>query len=174
MWATVRFGGSCFTFGPWRQWAGPWRWVKAVIYNGNYDTDGEWCGPRSYRCPNNNRSACLGIFKGKHQTAAAGEEVPEELPTLEEREFGPVEDMIFGAKPVKGDVVAKVATDGGTTDCGKYHIETFEEEADAEEQERTLNVLATQKAGAETVSAKVFTSGTKEAQHPWFLAAQKK
>ena len=101
-------------------------------------------------------------------------ETIDELPTLEERAHGPVDgDLVLGARLGEGAVVAKVAQSNEPKSCDKYHVETFEEEADAEEQERILNVLAKQKAGAETVSAKVFTTGTEEAQHRWFLAAQK-
>ena len=101
-------------------------------------------------------------------------ETIDELPTMEERAHGPVDgDLVFGARLGEGAVVAKVALSNEPKSCDKYHVETFEEEADAEEQERILNVLAKQKAGAETVSAKVFTTGSEEAQHRWFLAAQK-
>ena len=70
-------------------------------------------------------------------------ETIDELPTMEERAHGPVDgDLVCGARLGEGAVAAKAAQSNEPKSCDKYHVETFEEEADAEEQERIFNVLA--------------------------------
>ena len=99
-----------------------------------------------------------------------------ELPTLEERLFGPGgEELVFGASPEHGDVVAKVArvskgSRSGVNPAqeeGKYAHWSSSMEQEALDAERMATILAEQQLVTETVGNEVLTSGSALSQQKW-------
>ena len=99
-----------------------------------------------------------------------------ELPTLEERLFGPSgEELVFGASPEHGDVVAKVArvSKGSRSGMnpaqeeGKYAHWSSSMEQEALDAERMATILAEQQLVTETVGNEVLTSGSALSQQKW-------
>ena len=109
-----------------------------------------------------------------HLFSMFGHGLLKECPDTPE-DFGDDREMLDNEPPVVLRACAKAGTVEKENDenSGKYHVETFDEQAAAEELEKILQVISKQKIGADSVSTKVFTEGSQESKDRWYGAAKK-